>query len=351
MSNSIAMGNSMLINLSFLPLLPKWFSYIPARPNKALFDLVMSGEADIERALCQALVKDIQSSTQSHPILCLLYHVVECDEMGYFFIVPMAPEALDSWGIRNQDGTQFTTEDVVSFCQGLVFLNRKNHTMVLRSPLLRDHLRNDVFGIEYHARQATASLRYISKLDFVRGACNSSQELKQRFQAHPYLWFAAQSHLFKFLPPSFESDFFTFAASPGSIESYLQARDAGPYFDDEAYDECERYTRRWKCYTRGATALGLAVTLGNEAIVRSIIAQGADLEARDRDLNTALHIAAFDDDDSYMVKALLQAGSNVAVVNEEGLTPLAIAIVHSNLDSVKLLIEFGAEITWIDEEL
>ena len=52
-----------------------------------------------------------------------------------------------------------------------------------------------------------------------------------------------------------------------------------------------------------------------------------------------------------MVKALLQAGSNVAVVNEEGLTPLAIAIVHGNLDSVKLLIEFGAEIIWIDEEL
>jgi hypothetical protein len=344
------MAASKLIDIRFLPLLPKWFSYIPARPNKALFDLVKSGDIFIERAFCQALVNDIQSSQRSHPILCLLYHIVKCDEMGYFFTVPMGREALDSWGIRNQDGTQFTTDDIMRFCQGLVFLDKKNHAMVLRSPLFMDHLRNAVFGNEYHARQATASIRYLSKLDFVSGACKSSQELKQRFRAHPYLWFAAKANHLKFLPPCFESDFFTFAASPGSLESYLQARDAWPYLDDETYEECEKDTERWSCYTCGPTALYFAVTLGNESILRRCIDKGADLEARDGDLNTALHIAAFDEDDSHMVKALLQAGSNVAVVNEEGLTPLAIAVVHGNLDSVKLLIEFGADINRVDEE-
>ena len=92
------------------------------------------------------------------------------------------------------------------------------------------------------------------------------------------------------------------------------------------------------------------MTLGNEDILRRFIEKDADLEARDGDLNTPLHIASFDEDDSHMLKVLLEAGSNVAVVNEEGLTPLAIAIVHGRLESVKLLIQFDADIQRVDEE-
>ncbi|KAJ4138741.1 hypothetical protein NW768_002612 [Fusarium equiseti] len=338
----------------FLPLLPKWFSNIASQPNIELLDLIEScsadSEANVAHEFCKYSAAEIESSEQAEAILCTLYHIAKCDEMGHFFTAPMASEALDSWGVRNQDGTQFTTDEIIKLCQSLVFLDSYNQAMVLRSPLLMNHLRDNVFTNEYHERHATASIRYLSKPDFASGACNSSQELKERFHAHPYLWFAAKSNLPKSLPPSFESDFFTFAASQGSLESYLQAREAWPFLDDETYDECEKDTERWRCYTRETTALSLAVALGNEGILRKFIEQGADLEARDGDLNTALHIAAFDEDESHMLKVLLQAGSNVAVVNEEGLTPLAVAIVHGNLESVKLLIEFGADVHRIDEE-
>ncbi|KAH7183584.1 uncharacterized protein B0J16DRAFT_307923, partial [Fusarium flagelliforme] len=338
----------------FLPLLPKWFSNIASQPNTELLELVEScstdSEVNVAQEFCKYLAAEIKSSEQSEAILCTLYHIAKCDEMGYFFTTPMASEALEAWGIRIQDGTQFTADEIIELCQSLVFLDSDNQAIVLRSSLLMDHLRDDTFTTEYHERHATASIRYLSKPDFANGACKSSQELKERFQAHPYLWFAAKSNLPKSLPPSFESDFFTFVASQGNLDSYLQAREAWPYLDDETYDECEKDTERWRCYTRGSTALGLAVTLGNEGILRKFIEQGADLEARDGDLNTALHIAAFDEDESDMLKVLLQAGSNVAVVNEEGLMPLAIAIVHGRLESVKLLIEFGADVQRVDEE-
>ncbi|RBR15628.1 uncharacterized protein FIESC28_07269 [Fusarium coffeatum] len=334
----------------FLPLRPNWFSNIASQPNKTFLDLVEAGSPDVPKAFCQALVRDLQLSEESDTILYLLYHVVKCDEMGYFFTARMVHEAIDAWGIRNQDVTQCTTDEIIGPFQRLVFIDSKTQAMVIRSPLLMNHLRNTVFGDEYHKRHATASIQYLSNPDFATGACKSSKELKERFQAHPYLWFAAKCNLPRSLPPSFESDFFIFVASQGNLDSYLQAREAWPYLDDETYDECERDTERWNCYTRGTTALGLAVTLGNEGILRKFIEKGADLEARDGDLNTALHIAAFDEDESDMLKVLLQAGSNVAVVNEEGLTPLAIAIVHGSLDSVKLLIEFGVDVRRLDEE-
>lgn len=354
MSIPFTTSSIILIGHRFLPLLPKWFINVASQLNKELSDLVEACSADSEvnaaQEFCRYIAAEITSSEQAEAILCTLYHVAKCDEMGYFFTAPMASEALEAWDIRNQDGNQFTADEIIELCQGLVFLDSKNQAMVLRSPLLRDYLRDNIFTNEYHERHATASIRYLSKPDFANGACKSSQELKQRFKAHPYLWFAAKSNLPKSLPPSFESDFFTFVASQGNLESYLQAREAWPYLDDETYDECEKDTERWRCYTRGTTALILAVTLGNEAILRKFIDKGADLEAHDGDLNTALHIAAYDEDDSHMLKILLQAGSNVAVVNEEGLTPLAIAIVHGRLDSVKLLIEFGADIERVDEE-
>ncbi|KAJ4019665.1 hypothetical protein NW766_003422 [Fusarium irregulare] len=334
----------------FLPMRPKWFSNIASQPNKTFLDLVEAGSPDVPKAFCQALVRDLQSSEEFDAILCLLYHVVKCDGMGYFFTARMAHEAIDAWGIRNQGVTQCTTDEIVELCQRLVFIDSKTQAMVLRSPLLMDHLRNAVFGDRYHERQATATIRYLSNPDFATGACKSSKELKKRFQAHPYLWFAAKCNFSRSLPSSFEADFFTFVTSQGNIDSYLQAREAWPYLDDETYGECEKDVERWGCYTRGTTALGLAVSLRNEDILRRFVDEGADLEARDGDLNTPLHIAAFDEDDFHMVKALLQAGSNVAVVNEEGLTPLAIAIVHGNVDSVKLLIEFGADIRSVDED-
>ena len=337
-----------LTNLRFLPFLPKWFSNIASQPKETLFDLVESESADVPNEFCQSLVQDLQSSEHSDAVLCVLYHIARCNEMGYFFTAPMAREALHVWGIKNQDGIEFATDKIVEFCESYIFVDHKIQAMVRRSPLFLDHLRNAVFGDEYHERQAIITIRYLSKPDFANGGCKSPEELEQRFQAHPYLGFAATCNLPRFLPPSFETAFFTFADSHGNVDSYQQAKQAWPYHDKANHDECEKET--WVCYTRGTTPLGLAVTLGNEGILRSVINRGADLEACDEYGQTALDIAAFNEDDSSMLEVLLQAGSNVGAVNECTLTPLALAAIYGRLESVKLLIQFGADIGELDKE-
>ncbi|KAG8361749.1 hypothetical protein FVEN_g741 [Fusarium venenatum] len=226
--------------------------------------------------------------------------------------------------------------------------------MRLRSPLLMEHLRTNVFGVSHHQHQIKVSMRYLSKQEFASGPSKSSTQLKRRFRAHPYLWFAARSlspNIAKSISTSLETDLLTLTASQGSIESCQQAAEAWLYLDDESYHECERTCERWRCYTSGYTALHLTASLGVvETVIQKIIDDGADLEARDDVNQTALHIASANEDESTTLKSLLLAGSNVDVRDQDKLLPLSIAVVYGNLNSVKLLIEYGANVNDLCEE-
>lgn len=289
-------------------------------------------------------------------ILCVLYHLVQIDELGYSFSLPMAYEALDTWGIRHKNREEYSNAKILESCAGLVFLDAKTQTLRLRSPLLMQYLRLNVFGDEYHTRHVAVLMRYLSQDSFSPGACNSSQDLKKRFQAHPYLWYAARN-----LSPSlagnisvqesFDKDFIKLAATQGQIESYLQAAEAWPYLDEETYDECEESEERWRCFTQGYTSLHLAAHLGiRETTIQMLIYNGVDLEAYTKNGQTALHITAEIEDDSSTLRRLLQCGSDVAVVDHDDRTPLSHAIIYGNLTSVELLLEHGADIGAVDEE-
>ncbi|EKJ76545.1 hypothetical protein NXS19_011145 [Fusarium pseudograminearum] len=345
-----------LSNGLYLPLLPQWFSNVASQPNSVFLELVESwspeSKDDVSKAFCEAVMEQIKSSKDANLIMCVLYHLIVIDKMGYLFTVPMAYEALDAWGTTRPDGNPFTASEILKSCQGFIFLNDKNQTIVMRSPLLMEHLRTHVLTNFHHQVHTRVTMKYLSKEDFANGASKSSAELKERFRAHPYLWFAARS-----LSPNltmgdcFESYFLALTTSQGSIESYQQASEAWPYLDDESYDECERSCERWRCYTTGYTALHLAASLGvADVMVQRLVSDGAHLEARDGSGQTALHVAAGIEEESVTLKNLLLAGSDVAVKDRDGLTPLAICVVHGNLASVKLLIEYGADVSTLDEE-
>jgi ankyrin repeat protein len=85
-------------------------------------------------------------------------------------------------------------------------------------------------------------------------------------------------------------------------------------------------------------------------LIQSLVDRGDNIEARAANGQTALHIAAEIGDSSHTVKRLLECGANVAAVDEDGLTPLAHAIVYGCLESVRLLISHGADIKALDEE-
>lgn len=77
------------------------------------------------------------------------------------------------------------------------------------------------------------------------------------------------------------------------------------------------------------------------ANIRTLLEQGADVNAPQVDGMTALHWAAYRDD-LEAAKLLLKAGADVAATNRYGVTPLPLACTNGNAAMVELFLEAGA---------
>jgi ankyrin repeat protein len=80
---------------------------------------------------------------------------------------------------------------------------------------------------------------------------------------------------------------------------------------------------------------------GRPEAVMTLLANGADPRARDQDGNTPLHHAARSSDPG-VAALLLDAASELAAINDEGLTPLGVACAAGNWRLARFLIERGA---------
>ncbi|XP_053378880.1 serine/threonine-protein phosphatase 6 regulatory ankyrin repeat subunit B-like [Mercenaria mercenaria] len=72
--------------------------------------------------------------------------------------------------------------------------------------------------------------------------------------------------------------------------------------------------------------LEAAVKSNDYALVREIIANGADINYQNENGDTVLHIAVTEDDNSNIVKALIAAGIDVNIQNFNGKTPLHLVV-------------------------
>ncbi|MES1261664.1 MAG: ankyrin repeat domain-containing protein [Acidobacteriota bacterium] len=80
----------------------------------------------------------------------------------------------------------------------------------------------------------------------------------------------------------------------------------------------------------------------DQAAIRALLAQHADVNAPQVDGMTALHWAAFRDDIE-AARLLLQAGANAKAANRYGVTPLSLACTNGNGAMVELLLRAGAD--------
>jgi ankyrin repeat protein len=76
------------------------------------------------------------------------------------------------------------------------------------------------------------------------------------------------------------------------------------------------------------------------AAVRALLAEGADIDARDKHGSTALHWALYDIGHPRVARVLIDAGANVRLINDLGQTPLMLA--GSDEDMVRRLLKVGA---------
>ena len=94
----------------------------------------------------------------------------------------------------------------------------------------------------------------------------------------------------------------------------------------------------------GAAATELADAAMNQDVqrLRSLLEQGANVDAPQIDGSTALHWAAhFDAIDA--AQLLLEAGANVAATNRAGATPLRLAAINGSAAMIGALLEAGAD--------
>ncbi|KAI9894511.1 MAG: hypothetical protein M1814_001865 [Vezdaea aestivalis] len=98
----------------------------------------------------------------------------------------------------------------------------------------------------------------------------------------------------------------------------------------------------------GRTALHEAVMNEQELVVKLLLENGADIEAKNSHGSTALVLAAFGGEEQ-IVKLLLENGADIEAKNSSGLTALLMAIPWNEV-VIKLLLERGADTEVKDEE-
>ena len=92
------------------------------------------------------------------------------------------------------------------------------------------------------------------------------------------------------------------------------------------------------------TPLMFASFAGDEEIISHIISLGADMSVQDLDEHSlsCLHIAIAGDN-PIAVRTLLHMDADPNITSEDNITPLHMACIREELDSIKWLLEYGAD--------
>ena len=102
-------------------------------------------------------------------------------------------------------------------------------------------------------------------------------------------------------------------------------------------------------WAEGGTPLHTAARGGHLEVIKFLIANGADVNARRKDGESAVSEAVFNGHID-AARFLIASGANINNVGAEGHTPLHWAALHGNVDAATLLMERGAEVTIKDKD-
>ena len=94
----------------------------------------------------------------------------------------------------------------------------------------------------------------------------------------------------------------------------------------------------------GLTPLHVAAFLDSDRAIEELIAKGGDVNAADNEGRTPLHLAAYSGN-AQAVKTLVQNGANLeATEKTNGMTALHLAVVKGSMEAVSILVGKGADV-------
>ena len=113
--------------------------------------------------------------------------------------------------------------------------------------------------------------------------------------------------------------------------------------DDTSAEESFRAAMSNRAVPRGA-AVHAAARKGDDAVVRALLDAGADKDLANNDGATPLFIAAHDGHDA-IVRTLLGAGADKDRASNDGYTPLMAAAAFGHVEVARVLLAAGANKT------
>ncbi|KAK6851858.1 hypothetical protein PG995_011983 [Apiospora arundinis] len=229
-------------------------------------------------------------------------------------------------------------DDLISFCAGLVNLNKANGLVSFIHHTTREYFdsNKERWFPNFDQEIAATCASYLSFNVFTNESCLTLEDLHRRFREHRFFEYATRhwgSH----------------ARASQTCEAVLRflKRDTAV----NAADQGRRFHRRRSIshyseetirFIHGRTGLHLAAVLDLREAVDALL-QTYTIETKDDQGLTALTLCA-QSRQWGMVKFLKQRGASVHAPNKQGETPLLFAAKWADETTVKFLIDHGADV-------
>lgn len=264
--------------------------------------------------------------------------LVKAQRVLTFRELQMAVSVQDQLGSTLNERDLPDKKTLLHVCASLVTFDENNGTVGLAHYTVQEYLlRNSMLLGLGDSILATACIAFLSLDIFSQGPCTSLSSLNHRYRLYPFLDYAARNlsyHLKACSESSSEELVLRFLQNQGRISSYLQALHA-PWLETHEpgiYD--------W--YPKGQSSLHIAARLGHSAAARWLLKDTpVSVNAVDDYGQTALDLAASAGDEA-VVHVLLEEGANVSISDKRGRTALFRAAVKGHETVARLLLGAGA---------
>lgn len=255
--------------------------------------------------------------------------------------LPSEPRKLT---LASIEGSLVEEEVLLNVCAGLVRMDEKRKTTHLVHRTLQNYLEDRIKKEcpELHQVIAATCLAYLSLDDFATGYCKDDDEMGARFRDFALLKYAARywGHHAREVQSddSIRQLALCFLESPQSLSSAVQVMHLSEY----------TYAGYSQHFPSDVTPLQIAAYFNLEVMVKELIKQGANINAKDQNGWTVLHRAAENGYDS-LVQILLENKADVNYNAAYGGTALHRAAKNGHEKVAKLLVKENIEIDVEDQ--